>query len=185
MHAVRCCALLYLLRCPVHVLHVHCPNHRIPSGHADQCNAPHKPATFVLLCCIQRAPSNRLNIKFTERYPLEPPEVTFLTPTPVHPHIYSNGHICLDILYDGQNGGWSPALTINKLCLSLRSMLASNTDKVRACVHEFFLLSLRVIFSSACRGSVGSFLPACVRRLQTPLVYESAGCAVPGRRACC
>jgi ubiquitin-protein ligase len=72
----------------------------------------------------------RLNIKFTERYPLEPPEVTFLTPTPVHPHIYSNGHICLDILYDGQNGGWSPALTINKLCLSLRSMLASNTDKV-------------------------------------------------------
>lgn len=28
-------------------------------------------------------------------------------------------------------GGWSPALTINKLCLSLRSMLASNTDKRR------------------------------------------------------
>eukprot|EP00882_Tetradesmus_deserticola_P004230 GHRQ01004467.1.p1 GENE.GHRQ01004467.1~~GHRQ01004467.1.p1 ORF type:complete len:169 (+),score=69.39 GHRQ01004467.1:340-846(+) len=73
----------------------------------------------------------RLSIKFTERYPLEPPEVTFLTPTPVHPHIYSNGHICLDILYDGQNGGWSPALTINKLCLSLRSMLASNTEKRR------------------------------------------------------
>lgn len=73
---------------------------------------------------------HRLNIRFTERYPLEPPEVTFLTPTPIHPHIYSNGHICLDILYDGQNGGWSPALTINKLCLSLRSMLASNTDKV-------------------------------------------------------
>jgi hypothetical protein len=46
----------------------------------------------------------------------------------------SNGHICLDILYDGQNGGWSPALTINKVCLSLRSMLASNTDKVGVCV---------------------------------------------------
>jgi ubiquitin-protein ligase len=82
---------------------------------------------------MQPSPPDRLNIKFTERYPLEPPEVTFLTPTPVHPHIYSNGHICLDILYDGQNGGWSPALTINKLCLSLRSMLASNTDKVRVC----------------------------------------------------
>lgn len=58
-------------------------------------------------------------------------QVIFVPPSPVHPHIYSNGHVCLDILYDGRNGGWSPALTINKLCLSLRSMLASNNDKVR------------------------------------------------------
>ena len=40
--------------------------------------------------------------------------MTFIPPAPVHPHIYSNGHICLDILYDSSNGGWSPALTINK-----------------------------------------------------------------------
>jgi ubiquitin-protein ligase len=40
----------------------------------------------------------RLQVKFTDRYPLDPPEVMFLTPTPVHPHIYTNGHICLDIL---------------------------------------------------------------------------------------
>ena len=33
-------------------------------------------------------------------------QVIFLHPTPTHPHIYSNGHICLDILYDGANGGW-------------------------------------------------------------------------------
>ena len=38
------------------------------------------------------------------------------------------GHICLDILYDTRNGGWSPALTINKVALSLRSMLASATE---------------------------------------------------------
>jgi ubiquitin-protein ligase len=73
----------------------------------------------------------RLKVTFTERYPLEPPEVVFMTPSPVHPHIYSNGHICLDILYDGRNGGWSPALTINKVALSLRSMLASNSDYER------------------------------------------------------
>ena len=57
-------------------------------------------------------------------------QVLFIPPSPVHPHIYSNGHICLDILYDGRNGGWSPALTVNKIALSLRSMLASNTNKV-------------------------------------------------------
>lgn len=27
----------------------------------------------------------------------------------------SNGHICLDILYSGRNGGWSPALTMSKV----------------------------------------------------------------------
>ena len=70
-------------------------------------------------------------MSFTDKYPLEPPEILFLEPSPVHPHIYSNGHVCLDILYDGRNGGWSPALTINKVVMSLRSMLASNQDKVR------------------------------------------------------
>ncbi|CAD7701519.1 unnamed protein product [Ostreobium quekettii] len=73
----------------------------------------------------------RLQVRFPDRYPLEAPEVIFLPESPIHPHIYTNGHICLDILYDGVNGGWSPALTVNKICLSLRSMLASNTDKTR------------------------------------------------------
>ena len=122
-------------------------------------------------------------------------QVLFVPPSPIHPHIYSNGHICLDILYDGmpcsnclshtmgaflslsfsslqecacscvkyglvsllhlllasqagtamlssvcagRNGGWSPALTINKLCLSLMSMLASNTELVRSHTFDSF-----------------------------------------------
>ena len=73
---------------------------------------------------------HRVSVRFTDNYPLESPEVVFLPPAPIHPHIYSNGHICLDILYDGRNGGWSPALTISKVIISLRSMLASSTDKV-------------------------------------------------------
>ena len=69
---------------------------------------------LILDFCISSLPAgngNRLAC-FQSRRLLQ---VTFLPPSPVHPHIYSNGHICLDILYDGQSGGWSPALTMNKV----------------------------------------------------------------------
>ena len=57
----------------------------------------------------------KLRVVFGDRYPLDPPDVTFLPTTPEHPHVYTNGHVCLDVLYDGPSGGWSPALTINKV----------------------------------------------------------------------
>ncbi|KCV71107.1 ubiquitin-conjugating enzyme E2 W [Fonticula alba] len=62
-----------------------------------------------------------LRFRFDDNYPIESPEVVFVGKPPLHPHVYSNGHICLSILYDQ----WSPALTVQALCVSIASMLAS------------------------------------------------------------
>lgn len=60
-------------------------------------------------------------------HPPPPPPLPIQPPAPVHPHVFSVGHICADILYTGSGGAYSPALTISKLCLAIRSMLASAT----------------------------------------------------------
>ncbi|KAJ7515962.1 hypothetical protein O6H91_22G036200 [Diphasiastrum complanatum] len=39
----------------------------------------------------------QLQVDFPEHYPMEAPQVIFIQNAPLHPHIYSNGHICLVI----------------------------------------------------------------------------------------
>ncbi|KAF2482466.1 hypothetical protein BDY17DRAFT_324746 [Neohortaea acidophila] len=76
----------------------------------------------------------RLRFMFSSSYPIEAPEVVFAavsTPErkiPLHPHIYSNGIICLDLL-DKQ--GWSPVHNVESICISIQSMLAGNTKAER------------------------------------------------------
>ena len=61
------------------------------------------------------------------------PEVMFITAPdreiPIHPHIYSNGVICLDLLSSGN--GWSPVQSVESVCMSIQSMLTGNTKNER------------------------------------------------------
>ena len=72
----------------------------------------------------------------------EAPEVTFIPLSqpprtiPIHPHIYSNGIICLDLL--GAQG-WSPVQNVESVCMSLQSMLTGNTKNERPPGDEDFV----------------------------------------------
>jgi ubiquitin-conjugating enzyme E2 W len=77
-----------------------------------------------------------LQFRFDEQYPFSSPEVMFTGDNiPVHPHVYSNGHICLSILTDD----WTPALSVQSVCLSILSMLSSCKEKKRPPDNNFYV----------------------------------------------
>ncbi|KAL9458973.1 hypothetical protein AB3S75_007795 [Citrus x aurantiifolia] len=61
-----------------------------------------------------------LDITFPTDYPFKPPKVAFLTRI-YHCNVDSAGNVNLDILKDS----WSPALTITKVLLAVRSMFTN------------------------------------------------------------
>ncbi len=68
-----------------------------------------------------------LQFKFNSDYPIDSPEVIFVGNPPEHEHVYSNGFICLSILYTE----WTPALKVSSVCMSIISMMSSADKKMR------------------------------------------------------
>jgi len=72
-----------------------------------------------------------LKFRFDAQYPISSPAVQFVVEpqkqAPIHPHVYSNGHICASIL----GNEWSPVLSVVAVCVTLQSMLASCKKKER------------------------------------------------------
>ncbi|KAK6248521.1 hypothetical protein QUC31_020086 [Theobroma cacao] len=75
----------------------------------------------------------KIKIQIPERYPLQPPIVTFGTPI-YHPNIDNGGRICLDILNLPPKGAWQPSLNISTLLTSIGLLLSEpNPDDGLMC----------------------------------------------------
>lgn len=123
-----------------------------------------------------------LRFRFTDNYPLEAPEVVFLTEAPYkapevrpsaacvpwttmlnpflhplqHPHIYTNGHCCVSIL----STEWSPVLNVSSVLLTMQSMLASCKKKERPKDNDRYVKHAPI----SPKDTVWSFHDECVDR---------------------
>ncbi|XP_030472614.2 uncharacterized protein LOC115690420 isoform X2 [Syzygium oleosum] len=75
----------------------------------------------------------KIKIQIPERYPFQPPGVTFQTPI-YHPNIDTGGRICLDILNLPPKGAWQPSLNISTVLTSIGLLLSEpNPDDGLMC----------------------------------------------------
>jgi len=74
----------------------------------------------------------KTQLDFPNDYPLGPPTMKFLSPM-YHPNVYSDGRVCISILhapgddplgYESSSERWSPVQSVEKILLSVISMLA-------------------------------------------------------------
>lgn len=74
---------------------------------------------------------------FPKDYPLSPPQMRF-TSRIYHPNVYPDGRVCISILhppgedpnmYESSSERWSPVQSVEKILLSVVSMLAEPNDE--------------------------------------------------------
>ncbi|KAJ7771945.1 ubiquitin-conjugating enzyme/RWD-like protein [Mycena maculata] len=73
-----------------------------------------------------------LQFRFDLQYPISSPAVQFVVTdgkeAPIHPHVYSNGHVC-------------PVLSVIAVCITIQSMLASCKEKKRPLDDRMYVRS--------------------------------------------
>lgn len=79
------------------------------------------------------------SLTFPQSYPLEPPVMKFDPPI-FHPNVYPDGTVCISILhpagddpnmYELSSERWSPIQSVEKVLLSVLSMLAGELAQIR------------------------------------------------------
>eukprot|EP00118_Oscarella_pearsei_P005852 m.26860 g.26860 ORF g.26860 m.26860 type:complete len:162 (+) comp29563_c0_seq1:66-551(+) len=90
---------------------------------------------------------------FPRDYPLSPPKMKF-TCEMFHPNVYSDGRVCISILhppgndplgYERSEERWSPVQSVEKILLSVVSMLAGKETTVQSKSMLTQLISIQLI----------------------------------------
>ena len=104
-------------------------------------------------------------LKFPKDYPLNPPKMRFDVPGGLwHPNVYANGEVCISILhppgddpnhYESASERWSPIQSVEKILISVMSMLAEPNDESPANIEAAKMWrERRVEFESKVRDGV-------------------------------
>ncbi|KAJ2963866.1 hypothetical protein NQZ79_g1126 [Umbelopsis isabellina] len=97
-------------------------------------------------------------LKFPKDYPLSPPTMKF-TCDFFHPNVYADGTVCISILhapgddpnmYESSSERWSPVQSVEKILLSVVSMLAEPNDESGANIDACIESCPRVSHPKAC-----------------------------------
>jgi len=88
-------------------------------------------------------------LSFPKDYPMSPPKMEFHTIKLLHPNIYLNGKVCISILhppgsdplgYESANERWSPVQNVEKILISVVSMLAEPNPESAANVDAAVMM---------------------------------------------